>query len=140
MDNAPPPFLLHLHSINVLKGHCGMYGGGGEGIRSYSKKCSRKTGFTFRPALEWVLGKEWIWCLSWSEFFSLTTAKNVLTDGSASANLKVPRHCHDMGNGTMESEKKWLRKPACNPPISQDKAGFVTYSTYEEARLSDSEK
>ena len=27
----------------------------------------------------------------------------------------------------MKSEKKWLRKPACNPPIPQEKAGFGTY-------------
>ncbi len=31
----------------------------------------------------------------------------------------------------MKLEKKRLRKPACNPPISQEKAGFITYSTYE---------
>ena len=30
----------------------------------------------------------------------------------------------------MKSEKKWMRKPQYNPPISQDKAGFVTYTTY----------
>ena len=63
---------------------------------------------------------------------SETTAKNVLTGRSASANLKVPQHCHARGKGTMESEKQWLRKRGCNPPISQDKAGFVTYSTYKE--------
>jgi hypothetical protein len=30
--------------------------------------------------------------------------------------------------GAMKSEEKWLRKPQHNPPISQDKAGFGTYS------------
>jgi hypothetical protein len=34
----------------------------------------------------------------------------------------------------MKSEKKWLRKPACNPPISQEKAGFVTYSFLKQTK------
>jgi hypothetical protein len=31
----------------------------------------------------------------------------------------------------MKPKKKWLRKPACNSSTSQEKAGFITYSTYE---------
>jgi hypothetical protein len=33
--------------------------------------------------------------------------------------------------GAMKPGKKRLTKPACNQPISQEKAGFVTYSTYD---------
>lgn len=33
----------------------------------------------------------------------------------------------------VESEDRWLRKPTCNPSMSQEKAGFIAYSTYNEA-------
>ena len=59
--------------------------------------------------------------------------KNLLTDRLGSSNLRVPQRCRDTRKGTMEPRKEWLRKPQYNPPTSQEKAGFGTYSFLKAA-------